>query len=101
MSSSDLEKAASELAAHWQAEFSAVVAKAWSDEAFKDKLFDDTAATLEAEGIAILPNTTYRCFWVDSAKQPEIKIFIPREESGTDAEAAMSEGGEGSTSSCC
>lgn len=57
-----------------------IVAKAWTDESFKQRLLSDTAAVLKAEGVAIAEGTAVHM--VENTDQV-IHVILPAKPAGT------------------
>ncbi|GAB1394983.1 hypothetical protein MASR1M60_31470 [Rhodocyclaceae bacterium] len=75
-----------------------LIAKCWADEAFKQKLLADPAATLKAAGIAVPEGGTVRV--VENTAQ-EVTLVIPaRPTELSDDELAGASGGRGCFMSC-
>ena len=51
--------------------YAKLIAKAWSDEAFKERLLTDSRAVLEAEGISVPPGVD-----VKVVEQTDTQFFI-------------------------
>ena len=51
--------------------YAKLIAKAWSDESFKEKLMSDSRAILEAEGISVPPGVDVKVM-----EQTETQLFV-------------------------
>jgi hypothetical protein len=51
--------------------YAKLIAKAWSDEAFKERLLTDSRAVLEAEGISVPPGVDVKVM-----EQTETQLFV-------------------------
>jgi len=51
--------------------YAKLVAKAWSDEAFKERLLSDSRAVLEAEGISVPPGVDVKVL-----EQTDTQLFV-------------------------
>ncbi len=71
-----------------------LIAKCWADEAFKQKLLADPAATLKAEGIEVPPGITVRAV-ENTAEQFTLVIPPKPDELGDEALEGVAGGG------CC
>ena len=63
--------------------FAKLIAKAWSDEAFKERLLTDSRAVLEAEGITVPPGVDVK---VLEQTDSQIYMIIPIKPNNTNLE---------------